>query len=1134
MDDPVGERTQESSPVTVINNTGSTLAVPSGGLLGEVDFNGTIIGGIVVNAYPTLDFSGATLQDLLWQGSLSANIGSLLTDGVTVQALDGSQGTIELGNATLAITGDTLDALTLRVVGSLAALEGPDPKFTIGVRGTVNVIDPGATLSAIGYQFINNGTIVVSGTNTTNGANAAVVAHANTLANYGEIAVSDGALFQLEASPQNPESPLSNEFENVGQITVSTGATLVVNGAQYANSGTITLADPTSELQLSGSLLTSNLGVIHSAGGILGTGGTLDNTGQTIEIGSPDGFGALTFDGGTLYGGTLVNDGTGWLAGRGTLDSVNWQGPLVIGSDNSVFDTRIELLNVNELQSSPDGGSQDLRFSGWGGEMDIGSGSPSQTIALNNYNITDAAATAAISVDGTLVLGPAATIAVASTISLAASAFAEEMLYNLPADLPIYASSVVNEGLIDDTSQSGCDVYLPESVYNSGMIRVSGSGDALVVSPGSIINTGTIQITDGAALWFYSPTGGVFDVPSVNNTGDIAIDASSTLAMAGTYTEQSFASVPTSGSSVLLTGTLVNIGNTLNVASGGEFGRATLGWPNAADTPIYWQLPSEEQDAPLLVHGGAVIETGATAVLADVTLDGVAWTGPLIVNTPTASVALVDGSTLTDASQTIAVTGSGDILTFDTATLTNTSFQMGAVGGTVTLNVTGSLTFGTGTTLDIAASGSGAGQLLGNIVNQGSIDNQSGDMQVGLPPPDDPGLLYLNPYGPPLIPFEPSQFDNQGTIVATAGAGATFTIEPQATLINEGLFRVDGGERLLIDNQGYYDATSPVAPGFSNTGILAIGNGTIEFAGSLADTGSIAFTPGLVGELIFNSPSLLNSGPILGLDANDRVEFGVFGVTPNSFNVSGATVTSPGTVMVTTSAGTIAFDSVAFAPGAPQGFTTGTDSATGLAYIEVACFAGGTRLATDTGDVAVDLLRVGDRVRALLSNEFEPIAWIGRRLVDCSRHPKPEKVWPVRIARGALSPGCPSRALYLSPDHAVYVQNVLIPVRYLINGRTIEQVKCKTVRYFHVELPRHNVLLAEGLPVESYLDVGDRTHFENHTGPIAIHPDFSSLRWEASGCAPLVVTGPELEFVRVLVAEQMGQCRFKRSRPSGR
>jgi hypothetical protein len=90
-------------------------------------------------------------------------------------------------------------------------------------------------------------------------------------------------------------------------------------------------------------------------------------------------------------------------------------------------------------------------------------------------------------------------------------------------------------------------------------------------------------------------------------------------------------------------------------------------------------------------------------------------------------------------------------------------------------------------------------------------------------------------------------------------------------------------------------------------------------------------------------------------------------------------------------------------------------------------------------------------------------------------------------------------------------------VRFLVNGTTIAQLKVERVTYYHVELPRHDVLLAQGLEVESYLDVKDRSDFANGPGPVKLYPDFSTRMWEAYGCAPLVAVGPELDTARRLV-----------------
>jgi hypothetical protein len=146
--------------------------------------------------------------------------------------------------------------------------------------------------------------------------------------------------------------------------------------------------------------------------------------------------------------------------------------------------------------------------------------------------------------------------------------------------------------------------------------------------------------------------------------------------------------------------------------------------------------------------------------------------------------------------------------------------------------------------------------------------------------------------------------------------------------------------------------------------------------------------------------------------------------------------------------------------------------------------------------------------------------------VDFRRHPNRQRILPVRIAAHAFAPDQPRRELLLSPDHAVFVNDVLIPVRHLINGTTVAQIPRHAITYYHIELPRHDVLLANGMPSESYLEAGARDAFVNGGGIIQLHPDFTpprdhySMLWEQHGYAPLVVTGPALERARRTVARQ--------------
>src|SRR5208282_2804454 len=89
------------------------------------------------------------------------------------------------------------------------------------------------------------------------------------------------------------------------------------------------------------------------------------------------------------------------------------------------------------------------------------------------------------------------------------------------------------------------------------------------------------------------------------------------------------------------------------------------------------------------------------------------------------------------------------------------------------------------------------------------------------------------------------------------------------------------------------------------------------------------------------------------------------------------------------------------------------------------------------------------------------------------------------VRAGAIGAGVPHSDLWLSPDHSVLFDGAHVPVRHLINGASIAPSACRAVKYFHVELAEHGVLLAEGLPAESYLDTGNRSAFDDASSAAA-------------------------------------------------
>jgi hypothetical protein len=190
----------------------------------------------------------------------------------------------------------------------------------------------------------------------------------------------------------------------------------------------------------------------------------------------------------------------------------------------------------------------------------------------------------------------------------------------------------------------------------------------------------------------------------------------------------------------------------------------------------------------------------------------------------------------------------------------------------------------------------------------------------------------------------------------------------------------------------------------------------------------------------------------------------------------------------------------------------------GITVSDMPCFGAGTEILTPDGMIAVENLAVGDEVLSARTGAVQKIVWTGSRRVDISRHAKPEKVMPVRVRAGALAPGLPERDLILSPDHALLLDGHLVEAKTLVNGATILWDKSRrAVTYHHIELAEHDVVLAEGIPAETFLDSGNRKMFEGDA--VQLHPDFASDREDRS-CAKLLLEGPVLMAIRQKLLER--------------
>ncbi len=347
----------------------------------------------------------------------------------------------------------------------------------------------------------------------------------------------------------------------------------------------------------------------------------------------------------------------------------------------------------------------------------------------------------------------------------------------------------------------------------------------------------------------------------------------------------------------------------------------------------------------------------------------------------------------------------------------------------------------------------------------------------------DPGQANLN-----------SSLTNDGLIVLDADNENMVANSP---ISGTGTIQVAGGSMLTLDNTSG-TTTNTISFGGGDSFLTLAGTGTASFGGVIAGMGA--------HDTIDLTSSFL---PTPGSASNIRLSF------------------SPGSDVLTISDtvnGTLHTDTLTFSGAVPGTFSAALGS-NGIVITDVPCFATGTRLLTPDGQVAVERLAVGDAVLTARDGSAQHIVWVGSRTVDLARHAIPEKVIPVVILAGAFGDGLPERDLKLSPDHALFIDGHLVEAKTLVNGTTvIRDHSIRHVTYHHIELERHDVVLAEGLAAETYLDSGNRQNFSADAAPLVLHPDFAAGN-RANACAMLLQDGAIVRAARATLlarAEALG------------
>ena len=883
--------------------------------------------------------------------------------------------------------------------------------------------------------------------------------------------------------------------------------------------------------------------VTISAGEQFSTGGArITNAGATLSVTGAGslldlGGGALAVQAGrvTLNGGTIFNIGSlsGLVSGNGTIFN---PGATLINSgtilnDGGAFFELAPLTNTGTLMTSGSGGSflgvQTTSFSNLSNGTLTGGTYIAQGTNLASFNLIQlpiSASSPATTLAATLILdGPGAgiggtannaffsigtqlrTIAAGGTLQLLNGAsFTDTGTLTDAGLLTLNGGTLSSSGLTVSGTFQGFGTITGGVTNAGGSIGVMGR----LVVPGSIGGSGSLSLANGGTLLVQGAS-----APSLTNNGTIF----------NTAGFLNLGSVTGSGTIVVYNGASIEVAGSVAAGQTILFGGANV---------------TARLDSPLAFNGTlAGFGPGDSAFAGDkLVLAGVTGTSAQIVNSNTLSV------TTSGSPVNIALAGN----------YTGAVFSVSAAGGNTTVQ-----------------------QVSGGPVRSGFSAIVTLNDQAGLSATVQNNIITdlqaaVSAWAQYLTGAAPLRISLTITSASQTSSGELADAKPTSS-IDSGV--TSGGKKIFTPssafalNNGIYqpntaaDIDVTIPGGSSNINRLFInptpGTGTVpsdkfdlvsilthELGHGLVFSGLANNATGSIGANIFpydnNLQIAASNGTITSASftgANAQTAYGAF---------LGTNVPTP--VPLNTGAGSALYH-IANSTTDPLGNdlmfssilagTTKTISAVDIGFARDAglpvtasvmpCYVAGTRIATPDGDAAVEALRPGDRVTTL-DGTVRPVVWAGWRTVAVTRHPSPHQVRPVVIEPDAFGPGLPARTLRVSPDHAIFIDGDPIPARLLVNGTSIRiDTACRSVTYHHIELDRHDIVLAEGLPAESYLETGRRHMYANGGATIALHPDFTARVWETEGCAPLVLTGPRLEAARARLGARVAPPRGRRA-----
>jgi hypothetical protein len=569
-----------------LTNFNNTLSIGGGGGLPLIALNGTIIGGniscgsgnLVASSSGSATLSGVSVNGLLKLNNADQDIaivnGTALSGTVQVEgagALLKFLGAETLNNCIVDLGATGLGGASIDV--GQAGSGGGAPTLTLGASVTISIVNANAslggsadeqgsvissfatitddsalnTLSLLGSDFVNDGTIIV-------GNNATLAIDVSNFSNSGSIQVNDANLYILSSLSLSALASTSIENSHIsiyGQLNEGGGTITIGAGSQWGTvslSGTIqdgTVCDDGGGLQATnGATLTLALTnpyetlTVEGGGAFTGIGGSgagsIRLTGQgaqLVEAGDETISNAMVLIGSsTNYNGQAVPAAELYAAAGGTLtiassSMVRSAGPVGVLGNATAGGWTDTLINDGTILSATTGGTIMLESTNFQNVGGIITGTNS-TVTIGDASFENFGGMS-IAAGGSVVLtlsehyqmpnAPGATFSNYGTMRLYGAIISENTEDGLVTAVPIVnASSGTIMGL--------GTIYAP--IANSGTI-VSAWGVNLDIS-GAITGVGTLEVNSGCVLELGSSVGSGQTVIFEGTNATLRLDSTST------------------------------------------------------------------------------------------------------------------------------------------------------------------------------------------------------------------------------------------------------------------------------------------------------------------------------------------------------------------------------------------------------------------------------------------------------------------------------------------------------------------------------------------------------------------------------------------------------------------------------